>query len=346
MLTEKMLYTLADISIIPNQLSAINSRSECSPYCNNIEQTEIGLPLIVAPMSSIIGDSNYKVFKENKISCIIPRNIPIQTRLMLCKDVFCAFSLSEIEEYFINKKDEFKNYNKLYILIDIANGHMIKQLTLGNNLKEIYKDKILLMGGNIANPKTYYDYNKNGFDYVRIGIAGGSQCLTGTHTGVYYPMASLINDTYELKKNIHGKTKIIADGGIGCYSDAIKCLALGADYVMMGKVFAKSEEAIGEIIESQGKRYRKYYGMSTKIAQAEILGKSLEEARKTKNLKTAEGKVSMVEIEYTLNGWVENFVSYLTSAMSYSSCKTLDNFRELARCQVISTTSSKGINEK
>ena len=345
MIKNNVLYSLSDITIIPNVISEISSRSECCPYCLNITKVDnYSLPVIVAPMSSVIDDTNFKTFEENKISCIIPRNISIEKRLDLCNKVFCSFSLSEVEKYFINNVREVNN--KVYILIDIANGHMKSELELGSSLKEIYQDKIILMGGNIANPLTYQLYDQHNFDYVRIGIAGGSQCLTGTNTGVHFPMASLIDEINMLREDICGRTKIIADGGINSYSDAIKCLALGADYVMMGKVFAKSEEAIGEVIEIDNKRYRKYYGMSTKIAQAEILGKSLEIARKTENLKTAEGKSSMVKVEYTVKGWVDNFTSYLTSAMSYSNSHTLDEFRRNSICQVISTSSSRLVNEK
>lgn len=386
MINTKMLYTLGDITIIPSEISLITSRSQCIPFVGKLENPREGFyPIIVAPMSSVTDDKNYKTFWDNKISCIIPRNIPIEKRLELCKEVFCAFGISEIEDHFINNQKPI--FGKIHILIDIANGHMDKQIKIGKKLKDLYQDNISLMGGNIANPVTYTYYNSAGFDYLRVGIAGGSQCLTGTHTGIYYPMASLIADTYEVKRKIPGATtKIIADGGIGSYSDAIKCLALGADYVMMGKVFAKALEACGSIYERQAPNpekygmddyinvpitldrddlgyaeipkpekdgtwgwYRSYYGMSTKLAQAEMLGYTADElsdAKKMYKFKTAEGRSEEVLIEYTISGWIENMDSYLRSSMSYCNSLTLDQFKTKAICQLISTTSSKGINEK
>ena len=105
--------------------------------------------------------------------------------------------------------------------------------------------KISLMGGNIANFYSIEYYMLSGFDYVRCGIGGGSGCLTSVHTSIHCPMASLIDDLYLYREKIfdrtkHVKTKIIADGGIKTYSDVIKCLALGADYVMMGYTFSKA----------------------------------------------------------------------------------------------------------
>lgn len=157
-------------------------------------------------------------------------------------------------------------------------------------------------------------------------------CLTSTQTGVHYPMASLINDIYTIKKNIGGECKIVADGGIRCYSDIIKALALGADYVMSGFLFSKAatgDEVVGSEIE--------YYGMSTKRAQKEM-GNTV--------LKTSEGKFLSLTKEYTLSGWVENFDSYLRSAMSYCDSRTLDEFREKSIKQVVSEETIKNVNNK
>jgi isopentenyl diphosphate isomerase/L-lactate dehydrogenase-like FMN-dependent dehydrogenase len=141
-------------------------------------------------------------------------------------------------------------------------------------------------------------------------------------------MASLLDGISKIK----GKTKIVADGGISGYSDAIKCLALGADYVMMGKVFTKA--AIhGERIGSQVS----YYGMSTKTAQKEM---------GCLKLKTSEGKFDVLTKEYTLEGWAENFTDYLRSAMSYTGARDLGTFRTQTTCQVISPNSSYAINNK
>jgi tRNA-dihydrouridine synthase len=185
-------------------------------------------------------------------------------------------------------------------------------------------------------------------------------------------MASLLSDTKHLKNHLEyngsGNCKIIADGGIYSYSDVIKCLALGADYVMMGRTLAKSFEAAGELkytshtdllgsdITDRDILYRSYkkgliselrrdyYGMSTKKAQEEI-----NEASGSTiygKLKTSEGKSLELPVEYTLSGWTENMADYLKSAMSYTDSRTLGEFYNHARVQVISGISSSGINKK
>lgn len=349
---EKILYSLREVTIIPSvNPVGIEHRAECDIRTNSIEGVPGYLPLIAAPMSSVISPGNYNKFHEAGISCIIPRTVPINERLRLCTEVMCAFSLKEVEDNFLNNRFTLLG-TKLHVLIDIANGHMKKELLLGEQLKDIYKDNIILMGGNIANPEIYGAYCDSGFDYIRLGIGGGAGCITSTQSGVHYPMASLISETYELGYHYDYRTKIVADGGINSYSDAIKCLALGADYVMMGKVFAKSKEACGEtynMYDEKGdlKTYRHYYGMSTKKAQAEILGyNTIEDAKKENiKLKTSEGRSVDVLVEYSLSGWVENFTSYIRSAMSYTGHLNLEDFKE-SEVAVMSPTSEMLINSK
>ena len=208
---------------------------------------------------------------------------------------------------------------------------MRSHIELGKKMKRTLKDHVLIMGGNIANPNTYLSYEFAGFDYVRASIGSGNCCITATQTSCHYAMASLIADICELRpKEYH--CKVIADGGIGGYSDIIKCLALGADYVMCGKLFAKAALSGEEIGDSH-----LYYGMSTKMAQKEM--------GNTK-LKTSEGRKETVIKYYTLPGWTENLHDYICSAMSYCDSRSLDEFREKAVCRVLSPAASSLINDK
>lgn len=168
-------------------------------------------------------------------------------------------------------------------------------------------------------------------------------CTTSANSSIHYPMVSLLQEIKANKKyivdhiaeygNIQYKSipKIVADGGFSNFDQIIKALAIGADYVMLGKIFAMSEEACGEVIfNHKGERVRKYYGMSTKKAQAEISGETH---------KTAEGIETLVPIKYTLAGWCDNFISYLRSAMSYCNSRTLEEFRKNAHIEQISANS-------
>jgi len=349
-----VLYSLRDISIIPAVSTSIKSRKECDPFRKSLEGKEGWYPLIASPMDSVMDDMNWTYYWDNKISCVIPRSIPqsyqdadredggyeawFTERRKLCAKVFCAFSLKEARWFLENPYDGggnrgFSDGLKIHVLIDIANGSMQEEIDLGKALKEKYGEGIVLMGGNIGNPQTYLLYDAAGFDFLRIGIGSGQGCLTSTSTAIHYPYASLISEISEMKYRYHSNCKIIADGGMQWYSDIIKSLALGADYVMCGNIFAKAAKTPDEL--GQTLIYR---GMSTKAAQAGM--------GNTGALKTAEGKSMEVKKEYTLSGWTENFDSYLRSAMSYCDARSLKEFREKAVCQVISPNASSQINNK
>lgn len=326
-----MKFSLDDISIIPARVSNISHRSECSPY--NFDNM---LPLFTAPMSSVIDDKNYQIFMDNKINTIIPRNISLDIRLNLMTKTFVAMGLDEFDTY-INTTVVNTDIIK-YICIDIANGHMKKLLDLCAKAKDIHGNSLILMTGNIANPATYADYAKVGIDFVRLSIGQGSACTTAANSATYYPQGSLIEETYEVKKFVEAHIKyannnnvpsdyrscpfIIADGGFNNFDKIIKALALGADYVMLGKLFAQCEEACG-CIDDKGSR--SYYGMSTRKAQQEISNLSK---------KTSEGIEFEVPVKYTLAQWCDNFISYLRTTMSYTDSKTLDDLKAAEICHM------------
>lgn len=340
-----MLLSFNDICLIPATISDIEHRSECNPYINE----DLGLPmplrleclpLFTAPMTSVIDENNWEIFKENKINTIIPRSVDWETRLDLSDKTFIAVSLSEFEDLI----EFYHPIRTIYICVDIANGHMKKLLDLCKSAKEKFGNYISIMAGNIANPDTYYEYAKAGIDYIRCSIGSGSCCTTSSNVGgIHYPMVSLLQDIKHNKKyivdhiaeygDIQYKSipKIVADGGFSNFDQIIKALAIGADYVMLGKIFAMSEEACGEVVLTiEGKYMRKYYGMSTKRAQTEF-GNT--------ELKTAEGIETLVPIKYTLAGWCDNFMSYLRSAMSYCNSRNLQEFRKNAHIEQISANS-------
>ena len=338
-----MKYDWNDISIVPESLSSISSRSEIDP-------TYLGkLPLFTAPMDKVIDNTNIGNFIQNNINICLPRHIKYD--VIKNDDYFYSYGLDEIIEL-VDKKSTLPKK----VLIDVANGHMQKLWDISKKIKETWGDKIELMIGNIANPDTYREYCKIGVDYIRVGIGGGSACTTSANVSIHYPMASLIEECAYYKSAFENPTKIVADGGFKNFSDIIKALALGADYVMLGGIFNKTLESCGEnfMKDSDGQYYQvtderakksfdaggtvyKYYrGMSTKEVQ-----KSWNRAE----LKTGEGITKYNKVEYGLEGWCENFTDYLKSAMSYTDSKTLNDFIGEVRFEVISQNSFMRFNK-
>jgi len=355
MIKNDIKFDFDDLLIVPSASSDIISRKDVNVY-----DSDGMLPLFTAPMDTVIGLDNLDVFKKNKIYSILPRtarNIPgnwayyhhaennwIAEGLSSLEDLL---SMPEfIKENLSDKYDTEMNRDR-YILIDIANGHMKKLLELVQKTKSIYGDKLHLMVGNVANPETYKLLSDAGADYVRVGVGNGGGCLTSQNVGVGYPLASLIAECYEISCSLKTPAKIVADGGMKNYSDVIKALALGADFVMVGSILNRALESAGDTFKANVKHtgvetwtepgelveqysdnvknafengarfFKKFRGMSTKNVQ-KLLG--------NKELKTSEGVNRMNPVEYTINGWTENFSHYLASAMSYTGAKTLEEF--------------------
>jgi IMP dehydrogenase len=323
---EEPLYDFDDILIEPKTISDISSRKEVNPRYNNI------LPLMTAPMDTVINEVNYQYFKNLGIIPVLPRGSKIENEF----GVFNSYGLDEFIEIYIKNKKLIDHNEREFILIDIANGHMKKLLDTVKTAKEIYGDHIALMVGNVANPYTFHEYCKVGVDYIRIGIGNGNGCLTTVQTGVGYPMASLIEQCNNIRLDYnYTRIKIVADGGFKKYSDIIKALALGTDYVMLGSIFNKSLESAGETTNRYGDVVDQYSDIIKNMFLSDseyfktFRGMSTKEVQQTwgkESLTTSEGVVKKHKVEYTLEGWVKNFEDYLRSAMSYTGKRELHRF--------------------
>ena len=327
-------FDLDDITIIPAVVSEINSRSECMTKISFNEHIKT-LPLMAAPMDTVVCAKNYERYIIEKIIPCMPRGV-YDTAIHRFQ-YFQAFGLSEIEyQLYSEESNVFDFYKYPYVLIDIANGHMQRLIQIVKDIKQKWP-YIKLMVGNVAHPLTYKNLAMAGADYVRCSIGTGAGCTTAANVAINYPMGSLINECRKIKEEGEFKTKIVADGGTRDYSDIIKALALGADYVMIGSLFNKSMESSGfnylktflgririknyDLARLMWKWglpiYKKYRGMSTKAVQRSW--------GKTK-LVTAEGITKYQKVGYTLHQWVENFDDYLRSNISYSGEKNIENF--------------------
>lgn len=333
MILEKPGLGYNDVSIVPTVITPIRHRCECLNWEN--------LPIFTAPMSTVVNVENFGLWSDNGITPILPRNISYETRVKSTgKGAWIAYSLTEFEDLFVTKFD-FKENARLNILIDIANGHMSYLYALIRHAKINAKKNgctLKIMTGNIANPSTYewLCYNSE-VDYIRVGIGSGMGCITSSNTGIHYPMASLIDECNSIRQKCISlqvdAPQIVADGGIRNYSDVIKALALGANYVMIGGLFAGffesaapligvdeikdwSEKEKLQLIKSNNLQ-KEFYGMASAKGQEVING------QKTK---TAEGIVKLIPVQYTIAKWVENMEAYLKSAMSYCGCWDLHDF--------------------
>lgn len=322
--------SLDNYEIIPAVKSNIKHRNEIIPYYDAFYSSDLDayslagayLPIMAAPMASVINDENYLKFDAEGIMTVIPRTIPLSKRLEIMKNlVFIAVGLDEFR-MIINDYQTFPEGTK--ICLDVANGHMEQVIDLCKEAKNKFGSDLEIMTGNIANPATYLEYAKAGIDYCRLGIGSGNACSTSYLSGIHMSMDRLIRETFHKKQYVQeyytqykSIPKIVADGGFQSIRQIIIALAMGADYVMLGQMMAATEEACGNKVKLASGWHREYYGMSTERAQKEM--------GNTK-IKPAEGIEKLVPIEYTVKDWVKEFVRVIESTMSYCNAKFLDQF--------------------
>ena len=385
MIKEEKLYDLDDVMVIPAPQSNIEHRGEIKPYYT-INGKDY-LPIFVSPMDCVISKDNFHIYKENNVIPILPRTEMNTLREeYTANGEWCAYGLSEFVELFCYDGSKFavkENVGKCFCaLIDNANGHMAalpRQIKVAKELSIKYGYTLTVMAGNVANPWAYKLLSDAGADMCRCAIGNGNCCITASNTGTNMPMASLIDGCRELKTAYSLKCAIVADGGISGYDRAIKALAIGADYIMIGSTFGKCFESASEFIncdfssrdiindfnlndlnamrfdsslsDAEKKRLigiykpiKALWGMSTRKAQIRIWvaqGKKKEDIK----LKTSEGVEKHEKVQYTLHQWLENFRDYLRSSMSYCNSTTLEEYIGKQEISLISEAAKRAINK-
>lgn len=309
-----MMYSLDEVSIIPSTFTSVKSRKDIiTTYTSK-------LPIFVAPMTCLVDFINFSSFEDNKVIPILPvydinnKELFKQRLTFIQQSKWVALTLNEFEDTFCRNKWNLDKENLFNICIDTANGHLHDIYVATKYAKKGFPN-LAIMVGNIANPKTYDEICKNYSDsvqFIRVGIGGGSGCTTSVQTGVHTSLPYLITEINKIKKSYANKPLVIADGGVNTIDRAIKCLALGADYVMMGSMFANCKE-VGNYNEVKNE----YYGQSSIRGQLDRFG----EIRSN-----PEGLEKIVEINTTLNEVCSKFDAALRSAMSYCNAKTLEEF--------------------
>lgn len=286
--------------MIQQSAIGLNSREEANPFLENGM-----LPLITAPMNTVIDEWNYQTFIDNKINVCLPRKIDFKDLQNIINLVhgseftFMSVSLDEFIEMWCNKDDPKVKFIKatnndpepsIYkICIDTANGNMPKLHQSIRTAKELYGENLIIMAGNVGSVRAFEELAKTGVDYIRVGIGGSSVCTTTVHTGVgesdYLSLISLCSINRKVQKEELGHVKIVADSTSrfikdnkfhpNGYAAINQLLYAGADMIMLGGIFNKAYESAGEkYIQYSDKYYDKI-----KDAQVYLLGATEEEIK-------------------------------------------------------------------
>lgn len=319
-----------DDVLLRQQLSDLKSRKEVDlsqeldlPNSDD-KKIKISLPVIAAPMDTVYDFSLYKEMWEvfGALS-IVPRNDRVDAKREIelinsrlpssptCVSVsFNTFdNLEELEAICGNAQ---------IICLDVANGfntHVGNKISL---LKDLYPNAII-MAGNVTDKEGFEFLVECGADAVRMGVGSGSICSTRLKTGTGMPVLTsvlLAADSGYARCN-GGKALIVADGGHRVEGDIAKSLAAGADLVMLGSILAGHRESPGQDIFVGDKRYRIYRGMASHQA--------------TGSKRHIEGIQSLIPFKGEVRTTLQSIQDSLASALSYSGCRTLEEFRDAAQ---------------
>ena len=207
--------------------------------------------------------------------------------------------------------------NIKYVCIDVANGYSERFLNFCKNFRDSYPD-LILMAGNVVTGEMTEELLLNGTDIVKVGIGPGSVCTTRIQTGVGYPQLSAVIECADAAHGLDGH--IIADGGCTTAGDVAKAFAGGADFVMLGGMFAGHDEGGGHIDAVDGKV--QFYGMSSEKANEKHFG-GLNDYR------AAEGKVVEVSYKGNVGNTVQGILGGIRSACTYTGATKL---KQLSKC--------------
>ena len=215
------------------------------------------------------------------------------------------------------------------IVVDTAHGHSHGVLKMVERIKAL-SSRAQVIGGNIATPEAAKALADAGADAVKVGIGPGTICTTRMVAGVGVPQLSAVMEVAEVTRD--RGIALIADGGIKYSGDIAKAIAAGADCVMIGSLFAGTEESPGEVFLYQGRSYKSYRGMGSLGAMARGSADRYFQAEVTDELKLVpEGVEGRVPYKGSVGTVIHQLVGGLRSGMGYTGNATIADMQR--RCQ-------------
>lgn len=315
-----------DVLMLPI-LSKLNSRSEV-----NLEKTIrfknsswTGIPIIAANMTTTGTFEVYNILSKFKIITAFHKFYTLQDfqnfqisypNINLNPDFF-MISTGISDKDYDNLCNIVDNIKCRFICIDIANGYIENLKSFCLKLREKYPHHILI-AGNVCTYDGVCDLINCGIDIVKCGIGGGSACTTRIQTGVGMPQLSCIIECSIAAYD--NNSYIIGDGGITCPGDLAKAFGAGADFVMLGGVFAGHDENPGELIVEDGQKFKFFYGMSSSYAMTNNYA-----SNNNKNYRSSEGREIKIKYKGELKSTVENYLGGLRSTCTYLNSPNLED---------------------
>jgi IMP dehydrogenase len=303
--------TYDDVLLVP-QISDIKSRSAVTIEIKFGPFT-LRKPIIAAPMDTVCGETMIRRLHELGAIGILPRG-DLDERLKLCKQfkdekINCVYAVglkTGLEEAKLLKENGAQ-----MILIDVAHGGMTQVIELARKIKK--ELGLFIIAGNIVSYDEAIFYKKDSVDVARVGVGPGGLCITRLVAGNGFPQLSAVFET--TSANI----PVIADGGVKKPGDFAKAIAAGATMVMIGSLFAGTDEAPGKVVNGY------------KVARGQASESYMKDnGVETGEFRSAEGVTINVPAKGSVEHVINDLMGGLRSAMTYAGAETIKDFQEKA----------------
>jgi GMP reductase len=312
-----------DVMIRPKR-STLKTRSEVSlernfkfmhsPFVWN------GIPIMAANMDTVGTFQMAKALAKQNLFTAIHKHYSINDWSIFSRNPSKQIENSIAVSTGISENDSKKlteifktNSNLKFICIDVANGYSEHFAEFVKRTRERYPEKVII-AGNVVTGEMVEELLLSGADIVKVGIGPGSVCTTRVKTGVGYPQLSAIIECADAAHGLGGQ--IISDGGCASPGDIAKAFGAGADFVMLGGMLSGHDESGGDIIEKNGKSYRKFYGMSSAMAMVKHVGGVAE-------YRASEGKSVEVPYKGQVVNTLQDILGGLRSTCTYVGASKL-----------------------
>ncbi|RZP09586.1 MAG: GMP reductase [Candidatus Poseidoniales archaeon] len=320
--------TFDDVLIRPKR-STLVSRSDVSLSRDfefrHSKDIWSGVPIVAANMDTTGLFSIAKVLQNHSMLTCIQKFYSTKECAEAWDDGvdpgFIAVTCGSTEESFeLLQRKLATNDGIRMICIDVANGYREVFLDFVRRVRREFPDKIVI-AGNVATREMTEALILAGADIVKVGIGPGSVCTTRKVAGVGYPQLSAISECADAAHGLLGH--VMADGGCSSPGDVAKAFAAGADFVMLGGMFAGHDESGGELIENgEGRMYKSFYGMSSSKAMESHYGEVAKH-------RAPEGKEVRVPYRGVLETTVQSVLGGVRSACSYVGARRI---KDLPKC--------------
>jgi len=283
-----------------------------------------GIPIMAANMDGVGELDIAETLAEFEMITCLTKQHGVK-KIKKCKNIkkiypHIALSAGIKKEDFENLNEVLKEFNFIkFICIDVANGYSEHFSKFVKSVRDKYPTKTII-AGNVVTADMTQELILSGADIVKVGIGPGSVCTTRIQTGVGYPQLSAV---IECADAAHGLgAHIIADGGCTCPGDVAKAFGAGADFVMLGGMFAGHDEGKGKIVKKNGSKYIEFYGSSSNTAVKKHYG-GLSDYR------SSEGKTVRLKYRGKIKDTVLNILGGIRSSCTYVGAPSL---KQLSKC--------------